>query len=270
MGNNAHYWTDRQNLSTMARAHSQAMQDDYATAIAYSVNNSFVFDAEIMYSIESPASLFAEPGAVTRQYVLQDTTTNAIFRLKDVSEVPIVLNFASYTNPGGCFLEGSKAQEECLCHSSFLYNVLTHFQEYYDWNNSHKNRGLYMHRAIYSPEIYFFNKTATLCGDKDIRKVDVVTCAAPNNSLRLRYKSFTPEENTSTLKDRIKFIRRICLETGRKTVILGAWGCGVFRQDPCEVASLFKEIFSDSGLTVIYAVPDEATFNVFKSVINAD
>ena len=35
------------------------------------------------------------------------------------------LNFASYKNPGGKFMDGSSAQEECLCHESILYEVLS-------------------------------------------------------------------------------------------------------------------------------------------------
>ena len=68
-----------------------------------------------------------------------------------------VLNFVSYKNPSGMFLKGSKAQEECLCHESFLYNVLKEFQkDYYDRNKEHLNKALYTNRALFSENVVFF------------------------------------------------------------------------------------------------------------------
>lgn len=67
-----------------------------------------------------------------------------------------VLNFASYKNPGGKFMEGSSAQEECLCHASTLYNVLKQFPVYYQWNRVHNNRALYTNRALYSEDVIFW------------------------------------------------------------------------------------------------------------------
>lgn len=264
MNNNAHYWVDRDALSALAETHTKNMTKCYPAEILRSdfdtetLSRSLVRDFSVYLSeAENPA----------KQYVLQDTTTNAIFRLKPTTEDPVVLNFASYTQPGGFFLEGSKAQEECLCHSSFLFNVLQEQSDYYKWNNAHKNRGLYEHRALYTPQVYFFNKNTDPAQDGIIRITDVITCAAPNKSLLYQYQSFTADENSKVLKERIEFVRDICLEHDKKIVILGAWGCGVFRQDPEEVASLFKEAFKNSGMTIIYAIPDDKTFAVFKRVI---
>ena len=52
-------------------------------------------------------------------------------------------------------MEGSSAQEESLCHESFLYNVLSRYKEYYHANTYCKNRNLYSDRALYSPDIIF-------------------------------------------------------------------------------------------------------------------
>lgn len=47
-------------------------------------------------------------------------SVSAIFEEHADNQKMAVLNFASYKNPGGMFIKGSKAQEECLCHESFL------------------------------------------------------------------------------------------------------------------------------------------------------
>ena len=69
-----------------------------------------------------------------------------------------VLNFASYKEPGGKFIDGSRAQEECLCAESYLYNVLKRFQHYYDWNkHRHLDLAMYRNRALYTPNVVFFH-----------------------------------------------------------------------------------------------------------------
>lgn len=182
-----------------------------------------------------------------------------------------VLNFASYRNPGGKFLDGSMAQEEALCHSSYLYNVLKGLPEYYEWNNEHKNNALYTNRAIYSPDI-LFNP-----GSCNEFRCDVVTCAAPNLNPYYKYNngSITLQDNTKALDSRITFLIKICIENNIDTFVIGAWGCGVFRQSPSEVCKLFlKNIDSYSGgiKNFIFAIPDENSKNylAFKEVLNDD
>ena len=95
-----------------------------------------------------------------------------------------VLNFASYKNPGGKFMEGSSAQEECLCHASTLYNVLKQFPVYYQWNRVHNNRALYTNRALYSEDVIFMDDSVCVYGaEPEQVKIDVITCAAPNFSI---------------------------------------------------------------------------------------
>ena len=169
------------------------------------------------------------------------------------------MNFASYKNPGGGFLNGSSAQEESLCHTSFLYNVLERETEFYDYNKQHMNRGLYHNRAIYSQDIRFFSDNKTMV-------CDVITCAAPNRSVLEKYGSFTEDQNMHMLKSRIRFIKSIIERHNIDTVILGAWGCGVFKQNPRTIAKLFSE----NGMPAkhaVYAIPDDWTFKIFSEII---
>lgn len=174
------------------------------------------------------------------------------------SENMAVLNFASYKFPGGGYMRGSSAQEEDLCRHSYLYSVISTFDSmFYEWNRNNTNRGLYMNRGLYSPDVVFDNKT----------NCSVITVPAPNKSVMFQYSSFTEEENSKALAERIKFVVDIASENNVKTLILGAFGCGVFKQDPIEVATLFKEALRGSCFDkVVFAIPRGANYKAFKEV----
>lgn len=171
-----------------------------------------------------------------------------------------VLNFASYKNPGGGFIRGMMAQEESLCHHSYLYNVLKAFSSYYAWNGNNLNSGFYTNRALYTPSVLFDETT----------RCDVITCAAPNASRMIRYKTGEEEKNKVELIKRILFVLNIAAAEKVDTLILGAYGCGVFKQNPEDVARLFKYYlennFAGCFNKVIFAIPDESGVNyqVFK------
>lgn len=164
-----------------------------------------------------------------------------------------VLNFASYKNPGGGYASGAFAQEEALCAESTLFPVLAQFEHiYYDWNRKHLNHALYTNRALYSPSIVFERKSEK--ENKSV-KIDVLTCAAPNYYGAGR-QGISYEENTKALASRIKFMYDVAEDNCVNTLILGAWGCGVFRQDAYIVAELLiNEAVGRSFNKVIFAVP---------------
>lgn len=165
-----------------------------------------------------------------------------------------VLNFASYKNPGGGYASGAFAQEEALCAESALFPVLAQFEHiYYDWNRKHLNHALYTNRALYSPSIVFERKSEE---ENKLVKIDVLTCAAPNYYGAGR-QGISYEENTKALASRIKFMYDVAEDNCVNTLILGAWGCGVFRQDACTVAELLiREAIGRSFSRVIFAVPN--------------
>ena len=186
------------------------------------------------------------------------STAEAIYELGNNN--CIALNFASYKNPGGAYLNGSCAQEESLCHESWLYNILARFQSYYDWNKKNLNRGLYKDRALYTPDVYFSD------GERNAI-ADILTCAAPNRSIIVKgYTNFTEEENYKVLHDRMLFMSKICSLKKKDTLILGAWGCGVFKQDPKIVARLIRNTTWRGVKKIVLAVIDKPTYEVFKKV----
>lgn len=219
-------WENKNDRAKIAKKHTKEMEEKYRDQIERSIEQTKIYEGSL--SSSSP-----DLGRSCVYTMYGKDCVSAI--LEHASGKTAVLNFASYKHPGGMFLEGSRAQEECLCHESFLYNVLSAFEkDYYAWNCEHKNRGLYTNRALYSPKI---------CFERDDQKVycDVITCAAPNYTTAAKYCFVSREENSKILRSRIKFVLDIAESEGVETLILGAFGAGVFGQDAEEVAKIFKE-----------------------------
>lgn len=189
------------------------------------------------------------------------STLNSVSAVLNLSKgKTALLNFASYKSPGGLFIEGSMAQEECLCHYSFLYNVLSQHPDYYEYNNKNLNKSLYTNRALYSPNVIFEkNGNTKVC--------DVITCAAPYKAAAKKYCNVSDEENTKALESRIKFVLDIAEDNKVETLILGAYGAGVFGQDATEVAETFKdtlEKYNYSFKNVVFAIPKGLNKNYEK------
>ena len=159
-----------------------------------------------------------------------------------------MLNFASNRHPGGGFLSGAMAQEEALCHESTLFNVLSGMTEYYEWNRKHSNKSLYKKRALYTPGIVFER-------DGSVYKFDVITCAAPNRKAAAK-AGVSEQKIHEALEARMDLIFAIGTELGIDTLITGAFGCGVFGNDPREVAILTRRMATYYHIPkIVCAVP---------------
>ena len=169
-----------------------------------------------------------------------------------------VLNFASSTNPGGGVTKGSTAQEECLCRCSNLYLTLYQekcIREYYNVNKKYMSN-LGSDAIIYSRNIYVFkDKDYNMLPVEDRFYVDVLTCAAPNlrENPRNQYNSDASEEKL-TLTDeelynihvkRARNILNVAIKNEDDYLILGAFGCGAFRNNPEIVAKAYKDVLQD-------------------------
>lgn len=242
---------NREERAANAKLHYKLMMEKYEDDIQKAQANSKIYSEDYVFQ------QINRQRCEDAEIVLEGTdTVTSIFRHYRKSNM-CVLNFASYKHPGGGFMTGSRAQEEDLCHHSTLYPVLENFREFYDYNIRHTNGGLYLNRAIYSKGIKFFqgNKFAI---------VDVITCAAPNLSAFRGEKS----ENSGTLESRIRFIVNICKEMDVKVLIAGAFGCGVFKQDPQEVCKIFLDQIKASDMEkVIFAIPPGANLDAFERAI---
>ena len=256
--NNGIYWQDKNDRAQIAVEHTNYMDLLYKDQINESIKNTKVHGPGNLYLDINTA--LKESNINTAIYVCNAFTCD-VFSQKYDSDIELglepnsntaILNFASYKNPGGMFLKGSSAQEEYLCHHSFLYNVLSTFNEYYEWNCKNLHKALYTNRALYSPNIYFIVNGI-------VYNADVITCAAPNKSAAIKYKMVTEQENSNALDSRIKFVLDVAAYNNVDNLVLGAYGCGVFGQDANEVASIFKKYLLTTHKNlfkrVIFAVP---------------
>jgi uncharacterized protein (TIGR02452 family) len=166
-----------------------------------------------------------------------------------------VLNFASARNPGGGFLNGAQAQEESLARSSALYRSLLQCPEYYEFHRSHKSL-LYSDRTIYSPSCPVFKTDdGTLLESPYL--VDFITSSAPNAGQILRSHPQDVEKIPEVLRERGAKVLSLAAYNGCDALVLGAWGCGVFRNDPFMVAQMFAD----------YLLPDGLFWGRFKSLL---
>ena len=149
-----------------------------------------------------------------------------------------VLNFASAKNPGGGFLNGAKAQEESLAASSTLYRTLIVHEEYYRENRK-CNYMIYTNHAIYSPDVVFFRDGSFRLTEPV--KASVLTLPAVNMGQVIQ-KGEDVEAAKKAMKQRMKLALAIFANEGAKNLVLGAYGCGVFRNDPKDVAIWWKEL----------------------------
>lgn len=227
-------------------------------ALKHAVENAEYYPERKTFETESAQNL--QGRFVTRFEVTREKTLVTIERLiKDEGEdskTVAVLNFASARSPGGGFLSGSDAQEESLARTTALYATLTTTttQQYYRDNERGKSRGqgslrlAYTHGIIWSPLVPVLRcaKTEQLLHGHCVYTVSFITAPAVNRSQTPPGKASgktTASENNAAANDvmaeRIRRILAVAKYHGQQVLVLGAFGCGVFRNDPSTMAELF-------------------------------
>lgn len=173
--------------------------------------------------------------------VTSETTLDAVRRLaSEGTENILALNFASARNPGGGFLGGAQAQEESIARSSGLYPTLLICRDYYETNR--KNRScIYTDHIIYSPKVPIF-KQENGTNMEAVITASIITAPAVNTGVVKRNEPQNIAQIEHRMRQRIEMVLAICLENGYDTLVLGAWGCGVFQNDPREMALWFEDI----------------------------
>lgn len=173
-----------------------------------------------------------------------------------------VLNFASAYHPGGGFLNGALAQEEALCFGSDLYLTQLKFQEeFYEFHKNLKTK-CYSDAMIYSPKVvYIRNERYEFLPEPGF--ADVLTSPAVNLGAALQ-RGEDQEHCYQVMEQRMRKILAVFEQMGNTHIILGAFGCGVFRNDPVRIANLWKKLLIDEQWRnhfdeILFAVYDHST-----------
>ena len=156
-----------------------------------------------------------------------------------------VLNFASAKNPGGGFLNGSQAQEESLARGSGLYHSLRHCLDYYEFHRVCATC-LYSDRMIYSPQCPVIRDDQDELLEAPYH-VDFITSPAPNAGVVRRNEPGRVAQLDGVLRTRALKLLALAIHNGCDAMVLGAWGCGVFQNDPALVAKIFGEHLQPGG-----------------------
>ena len=209
-------------------------------------------DGTVGYPPDSPLPTGAPSDRKTVFEVVNDTTLAAARQLVLGRFRPVALNFASAKHPGGGFLNGARAQEESLCRSSALYECINGNAMYR--HHAARGGGFYTNYAIYSPAVPVFKDDEGerldepyLCG--------FVTAPAVNaGAIRDDERRLVRGE----MRDRVEKVLAIMAGHGHDAAVLGAWGCGVFKNDPEMIAELFAQAlrgpFAGAFAKVVFAV----------------
>jgi uncharacterized protein (TIGR02452 family) len=183
-----------------------------------------------------------------------------------------VLNMANAVYPGGGYMGGSGAQEEALCRRSTLYLTIR------------RQRGFHPipdHGGIYSPDVLVFRTSdddnCALLSEEDRWWTSVISVAAIDTPLLTRgEEDYYREEDRASMLERMRTILRIAACEERKNLVLGALGCGAFRNPPEQVAVMFKSVFEETEFKgrfegIWFAVIEKngsGNFTVFKDVLD--
>lgn len=164
---------------------------------------------------------------------------------------PAVLNMANRRNPGGGVTTGAGAQEETLFRRTNLFRSLYQFADYagnYGVKKSHFQYPLDRDfGGVYTPGVTLFREDEAhgyKLMDQPV-KMSIISVAGMNRP------KLTPDglqiiaSLTDAVKNKIRTILRIGIVHNHDSLVLGALGCGAFRNPPRHIAKLFHEVINE-------------------------
>lgn len=169
----------------------------------------------------------------------QDTYEAAI-ELQKLGGKVAILNFANKDSVGGGYLRGANAQEEDLCRRSTLYPIL----------DALKNKGMYPiahDELIYTPKVKII-RTSYKEGFKFLDQpymCDVITQAAYNLAGGEKQPDPYDDFNMASMVNKIRDQFRAAAQNGCGSIVVGAFGCGAFGNDPVEVSKIYLKVLQE-------------------------
>ena len=212
-----------------------------AKAQKYSETNTILYTPEMSLELIETIQMDT-PEHETVFEVNAMTTLDSVRNEYTKNQNIVCLNFASARNPGGGFLNGSQAQEESIARATGLYPCQLLAEQYYVKNRETRTC-LYTDHIIYSPKVVILKDEE---GDlvEELAYCSIITAPAVNTGVVLRNEPDNIDKIESVMKRRIDMVLAICKKHGYDVLVLGAWGCGVFRNDPEVIAEMFSELLN--------------------------
>ena len=177
-----------------------------------------------------------------------------------------VLNFANNHSIGGSPFSAG-AQEESLCRCSTLLPCLEAMNEPFYQKHicqfaSKEINYMGNDDLIYTPDVVVFKTDERtdpiypkMMDPSEWYKVDVITSAAP----QLRKVRTLPANYNDVIFSRIKKILDVATKEHAEVLILGAWGCGAFKNDINVVSDTFYSLLKNYNFEVVeFALSDPA------------
>lgn len=298
----------QETLDILERGHYKVLsgkQINIQSEVAYTINHSVLYTPEKLPTVKDKAvakinTLLqdtthilpdSEKSLLSEESLLKDKErygpkiiVNPYSTLKAAEQLTMrqrrdkvaCLNFASARNPGGGFLGGSQAQEESLARSSSLYPSQLQMTEMYDYNRKQKSC-LYSDYMIYSPQVTIFREDGGSLREQTYQ-VSIITAPAVNAGVVREREPEHVAQIGEVMLERIRYILAVAAEQGDEYLVLGAFGCGVFRHDPYEVATWFRQVLLEEKYAllfkqIIFAVydrsKDQHVIQAFEKVFKA-
>lgn len=154
---------------------------------------------------------------------------------------PVVLNFASNTRPGGGVERGCKAQEEDLFRRSNYHQSLNMNCVDYPIND----------QVVYSPKVWIARTPTYEWLKSPIQVACIAAAAARRPSCHIDHDNkerFTEISVRDHILNVVKYIFDVAIVNGHDSLVLGAWGCGVYRGPRDDIVDIFSEVIHSRGM----------------------
>ena len=206
-----------------------------------------------------PDDPVAATGPVNEAPAVEVVNTTTLAAGRALGRDVAALVFASARNPGGGFRTGAVSQEEDIARASALHACLESVPAFYQHHRSDADPR-YSDRVIYSPGVAVFRDDTWQLLDEPYG-LSLLTAAAPNlGAIRASQPDLAPTV-ADVIRRRAVRVLEVAAAHGHRTLVLGAWGCGVFANDPATVADAFARALRGVPYfdRVVFAVLDRVT-----------
>lgn len=245
---------DREQRKEQAEKHNALMKGAFASETAATVEAATIYEEGEGRALELPEA----PFEATETLVTTAFVPEALYRFGEGKCVAV--DPASFTRPGGGYLDGAFGPEQVLCSDSNLFEVLCGIKrDFHDKNRDYRRGMLFTDRCAYLPDVAF-SRGGT------VRKADVIVIAEPMRARALENHR-SEAECDHELARRVETILCAAAANGCETLVTGAFGCGRMGYSVQQVVGLFKQWIDEhpSALKrIVFAVP-RAHFDAFDT-----